>query len=422
MRLSRNLSKNIICHRNISTMIKVTCPAKIGDRLSEVETPALVVHRSALERNLQRMKDYMDSINADSARPLAPVYLRPHAKTHKCADVARLQIEKYGAVGICCQKLDEAEAMIDGGVMDILITNSIIGTIKIDRLCELAKRAKISVLVDDVQNVKDIREASSRAGAQLAVLIEVNGGQNRCGVNVTGGPGGADIVVALAREIAASAPTLTFKGIHCYGGFLQHIRLSEERRDRVLAEPVANARIAKDALIAAGINCDIVTGAGTGSYTTEVEGGVHNELQPGSYCFMDADYGNNCDGYDVFENALFIHTMVMSKAVNGATRAVLDAGLKALSLDSGPPVAINGYLDGRDVKQGVEFLNGGDEHGILSGNVSDLKVGDTVRLIPGHIDPTVNMHNFLVVVDSDSEGREPVVVAVWPIAGRGPGL
>ena len=246
----------------------------------------------------------------------------------------------------------------------------------------------------------------------------------RCGVNVSRQMGGTDACVEIAREIISSSPCLTFKGIHCYGGFLQHIRSETERRQKVLAEPVENARIALDALIAAGITCDIVTGAGTGSYKMEVEGGVHNELQPGSYCFMDVDYSKNERGYEVFENALYIHTMVISKAVSHSTRAVVDAGMKALSLDSGPPSPLNGFIDGTNVMTDVEFLNGGDEHGILCGNVCDLKVGDTVRLIPGHIDPTVNMHHVLVVVDrtTNDPAEEPVVVDLWDISGRSPGL
>lgn len=270
----------------------------------------------------------------------------------------------------------------------------------------------------------DIREGARKHGVTLNVLIEVNGGQQRCGINVHDGLGGTDLCVSLAREIIDSGPELTFKGIHCYGGFLQHIRSADERRARVLAEPVAAARVAVDGLLSAGILCEVVTGAGTGSYKTEVEGSVHNELQPGSYCFMDADYGNNSDGYDVFENALFIHSTVISKSVDSETRAVLDAGLKAISLDSGPPQAIEGFIDGTRKLADVEFLNGGDEHGILSGRVAHLQVGDTVRLIPGHIDPTVNMHQFLVVVDTDEKdpSGEPIVVDVWDISGRSPGF
>lgn len=130
-----------------TTSVRVTCPARVGDTLSEVETPALIVRRDALERNLQRMKDYVSSVGR-------PIRLRPHAKTHKCPAVARLQIDKFGAVGQCCQKLDEAEALVDGGVADILLTNSVIGTKKIARLCSLSKRGdRHTRLIFDVFNV-----------------------------------------------------------------------------------------------------------------------------------------------------------------------------------------------------------------------------------------------------------------------------
>lgn len=136
---------------------------------------------------------------------------------------------------------------------------------------------------------------------------------------------------------------------------------------------------------------------------------------------MDVDYCANIDGNALFEHALFVHAMVVSNSVDSARRVVVDAGMKALSLDSGPPQLINGYMDGTNQAAGVEYVNGGDEHGLLVGQVSHLKVGDTVRLIPGHIDPTVNMHHFLVVVEDQADG-EPMVVEVWDISGRGPGL
>lgn len=409
---------------NMSSFVKtitVTCPAKIGDKLSDVDTPALIINQNAFERNLDRMHKYVSSLDRK-------VLLRPHAKTHKCAAIANLQIQKFGAVGMCCQKLDEAEALIDGGVRDVFVTNEIIGTKKIWRLCQLAKKANISVIVDSVHNVKELSEAAVTQGVELEVLIEVNGGQNRCGVNVHDG---SSACVSIAKEICASQ-ALRFKGIHCYGGSLQHVRSVAERRQLVMDGPVARAKIARDALAEVGISCDIITGAGTGTYPFEVEGGVHNELQPGSYAMMDVDYRANEDGKDVFEPALFVHTTVVSKAVDASGRAVVDAGMKALSLDSGPPqlftagagdsVGSNGIglanLSCRDVR----YECGGDEHGILVGGVSQLQVGDMVRLIPGHVDPTVNMHKFFVVVAEPAEGAEPEVVDIWEIGGSGPGF
>ena len=439
--------------------VNATIPAKVGDLLSEVDTPSLVVNKAALERNLLRMRDYVASVNTDHRR----VLFRPHTKTHKCPALAKLQIELGGATGVCCQKLDEVEAMLDGGVMDVFLTNQCVGARKITRLCELAQRrgAKLSVLVDDLDNTRDLARHAQDAGIHLDVLIEVNGGQDRCGLNIDS-DGGPSLAVQLAQEVRASGPALTFKGIHCYGGWLQHVRTVAERRDKVMNGPVACAQKAVGVLQEAGVDCEIVTGAGTGSYRMETEAGVHNELQPGSYCFMDHDYGLNEDGHDVFENALFLHATVVSKA-NDERRAVIDAGLKASSLDSGPPRLVSGLVSvnsggGGDAATGVEFRTGGDEHGILVGDYCrSLRVGDTVRLVPGHIDPTVNMHHFLVVVSDDDEevrgavkaageqlpcsdkgdgsdrnggngdsGRwgtdEPRVVAIWEVAGRSPGL
>ena len=397
-------------------IVAATCPAKIGDKLSDVDTPALVIDRRAFERNLEKMYKFVSSLDRK-------ILLRPHAKTHKCAAIANIQIKRFGAIGMCCQKLDELQALVEGGVGDVFITNEIIGTKKILRLCALAKSAKVSVIVDDIGNVRELSKAAVASGVELDVLIEVNGGQNRCGVNVHQGSGAC---VLLAQEIVL-CDALRFKGIHCYGGSLQHVRSVAERRQLVMDGPVARARIARDALSAVGIGCDIITGAGTGSYPFEVEGGVHNELQPGSYGLMDVDYGANEDGKDVFEPALFIHTTVLSTAVDTSRRAVVDAGMKAVSLDSGPPeLLISDTPKGIAARggdcRGVVYECGGDEHGILSGSVEALAVGDTVRLIPGHVDPTVNMHKYFVVVDAPSDGAEPEVVDIWEIGGSGPGF
>lgn len=412
--------------------LKLTKPAKINDLLSEVDTPCLIVNKNKLEQNLQLMKDYIDNINKNRNEN-NKIYFRPHAKTHKCPTLAKLQIEKYNAIGICCQKLDEVEVMIDNGIKNILMTNQCIGNNKIQRLCNLAKNDNVilSVLVDNLNNIKDLQYYANLNNIQLNILIEVNGGQNRCGINVDEINNNNNInslnnelLIILAKEIINSN-NLTFKGIHCYGGFLQHIRNANERKEKVLLNPVNKAKIAKDLLKLYNIDCEIITGAGTGSFKYEIEGNIHNELQCGSYCFMDVDYGLNEDGYDIFENALFLHTTVISKA-NNDTRAVIDAGLKASSLDSGPPLLINGYMNGNknNKRNDVIYNNGGDEHGILIGDYcKSLNVGDKVRLIPGHIDPTVNMHHYLVIVDDNGNSEnEPKVVDIWDISGRSPGF
>lgn len=223
-----------------------TVPAAVGDKLSAVDTPALIVYRKALYKNLQKMKDFVDEHN----RAGPAISYRPHTKTHKCPALAKIQIEKYGAEGVCVQILDEAEAMLNGGVTDVFISNQCIGPKKIARLCELSKRGKVSIVVDNIDNVQQIAAAAAASGTTIDVLIEINAGQNRCGVDVQA-DGGA-LCVQLAQEIADST-SLHFKGIHCYHGGIQHTRCAEERRQQVLDMPVARASLAVKALEAAGV-------------------------------------------------------------------------------------------------------------------------------------------------------------------------
>jgi 3-hydroxy-D-aspartate aldolase len=287
-----------------------------------------------------------------------------------------------------------------------------------------------------MDNLRQIAQASSECNAFIYVLIEVNAGQNRCGINVLDDNG--RLCIELAQMIEA-CPQLHFKGIHCYHGGIQHTRNAKERRQQVLDGPVFHAMKAIEALKTVGVTPEVVTGGGTGSFPFECESGCFNEIQPGSYCFMDADYGANDDTHNLFENALFLHTMVVSKR---KSRVVLDAGTKASSYDSGLPIPLIGWINGcksmRIGKDMVELQKGGDEHSILVGEYANkLSIGETLRLIPGHVDPTVNMHNFLVLVDEvDNQNnndtatsinncisqKEPIVVDIWPITGRSPGL
>lgn len=420
-----------------------TVPATLGEKLSSVDTPSLIVNKKILHRNLQKMKDFVNTHNNTNTN--RKITYRPHTKTHKCPALAKLQIEEYGATGVCVQILDEAEAMINAGVLDVFISNQCIGSKKIARLCELSKRGQISIIVDDLDNIKQIAAAATSSGATIDVLIEINAGQNRCGVDVLEDKGLLCVQLAQAIE---EFPHLHFKGIHCYHGAIQHTRSVTERQQQVLAMPVTRASIAVQALEAAGVAVNVVTGGGTGTFPFESASGRYTEIQPGSYCFMDVDYGENEDGKSIFENALFLHTMVVSKSstntestdtnstgVGSGTRVVLDAGTKASSYDSGMPVPLRGWVDGSPSQRlrGVELQNGGDEHSVLVGGdaiTNTLKVGDTLRLLPGHVDPTVNMHQFLVVVDDEDNGeeaagkekKEPVVVDIWSISGRSPGF
>ena len=252
-------------------------PAEIGMAEEDIDTPALIIDLDVFEANVARM--------AQTVRSLGIAH-RPHAKTHKSADIARRQIAA-GAVGQCCQKVGEAEVLVAGGIQDILISNQIVGRRKIDRLAALAREARIAVCVDDAQNIADLSAAAGRFGTGLEVLVEIDVGAGRCGT----GPGAP--AVTLARQVAA-APGLVFGGLQAYQGRAQHIRGHGERRQAILraAELV---RETVTALEAEGLACRLITGAGTGTYPFEAETGVWNEIQAGSYCFMDADYGLNLD-------------------------------------------------------------------------------------------------------------------------------
>lgn len=365
-------------------------PARPGQPLAEVDTPALLLDLDAFERNLDRM---------DATLAGTRVRVRPHAKSHKCPEIALRQMA-HGAVGVCCQKVSEAEAMVEGGVMNVMVSNEVVGASKLARLAALARRARVSVCVDDAQNVADLDAAARAAGVKLDVLVEVNVGADRCGVE----PGAP--VVALARSIASSK-NLRFAGLHAYQGAAQHVRRPADRQ-AAIDKAVAGVRATLDQLAAAGLKADVVTGAGTGTYLLEAGSGVYNEIQPGSYVFMDADYNRNLDEagqpVKVFEQSLFVWATVMSHPV--PERAVVDAGLKALSVDSGMPLVAD--------LPGVEFQKASDEHGVLALPAgTTVKVGDKLRLVPGHCDPTVNLYDWIVGV------RNGRVECVWPITARG---
>ena len=371
-------------------MTRLPLPARTGMPLADVDTPALLLDLDAFERNLDRL---------DQSLAAFKVRVRPHAKSHKCPEIALRQMA-HGAVGVCCQKVSEAEAMVEGGVMNVMVSNEVVGAGKIARLAALGKRARVSVCVDDAQNIADLDAAARAARATLDVLVEVNVGANRCGVN----PG--QPVVELANRITA-AKNLRFAGLHAYQGAAQHARTPAERRNAI-SKAAQELRMTLEMLHEYGIKPDIITGAGTGTYLHEAGSGIYNEIQPGSYIFMDADYNRNLDEdgkpLRYFEQSLFVWTTVMSHAV--AERAVVDAGLKALSVDSGMPLVAD--------LPGVEFVRASDEHGVLRLPAkTKLRIGDKIRLIPGHCDPTVNLYDWIVGV------RGGKVESVWPITARG---
>lgn len=367
--------------------------ARVGDSVTAIDTPALVVDLDALERNIATLADYARSKN---------VALRPHAKTHKCSAIARLHVAA-GAVGVCVQKVGEAEAMADGGIEDIYITNEVIDPAKLARVAALAGRVKLAIAVDSALGAERLAAALKAAGTRCAVFVEVDVGHGRCGVAPTAAGTLAQQIVSHGLELA---------GLQAYHGRAQHLRDPDERA-AAIAHAVALARAAQASITSAGIACPLVTGAGTGTFVHEAASGLYGELQAGSYVFMDRDYADNdpTSGAPMFEHALFVKSQVMSR---GASHAVVDAGHKSHAIDSGLP---------RVWQRDLEFANGGDEHGILRrhaiGGDRLPALGDTVWLVPGHCDPTVNLHDHLIAVRGGLyTGR---VEAIWPIDARGAG-
>jgi len=368
-------------------------PASIGMDEADIQTPSLVLDLDALERNIKKMGDWA---KAHGMRH------RVHGKMHKSVDVALLQEALGGSCGVCCQKVSEAEVFARGGIKDVLVSNQVTQPEKIDRLARMPKLgARTICCVDDVANVADLSEAATRHGTQIECLVEIDCGAGRCGVTTT------PEVVAIAKAIDA-ADGLKFAGLQAYQGAMQHMDSYEDRKAKI-AIAVAMVKDAVDTLKADGLECDIVGGGGTGSYYFEGTSGVFNELQCGSYAFMDADYGRILDengnriDQGEWENALFILTSVMSHAK--ADKAIVDAGLKAQSVDSGLPT-IYGRTD-------VEYVKCSDEHGVVADAGGVLKVNDKLKLVPGHCDPTCNVHDWYVGV------RNGKVEKLWPVSARG---
>jgi 3-hydroxy-D-aspartate aldolase len=368
-------------------------PAAPGMKEADIQTPCLVLDLDALERNIKKMGDFAKQMG---------VRHRVHGKMHKSVDVAKLQERLGGSVGVCCQKVSEAEVFARGGIKDVLVSNQVRDPAKIDRLARMPKLgARTICCVDDLANVADLSAAATRHGTTIECLVEIDCGAGRCGVNTT------PAVVDIAKAIDA-APGLKFAGIQAYQGAMQHMDSYADRKAKIDIA-VAMVKDAVDTLKAEGLDCDIVGGGGTGSYYFEGNSGVYNELQCGSYAFMDADYGRilDKDGKRIdqgeWENALFILTSVMSHTK--ADKAICDAGLKAQSVDSGLPVVF-GRTD-------VTYVKCSDEHGVIADPNGVLKVNDKLRLVPGHCDPTCNVHDWYVGV------RNGVVETVWPVSARG---
>ena len=389
------MSNNVMTATNKDTALIVgyNVPAEVGMDEHDIQTPCLVLDLDSLERNVRKMGQHAKEMG---------VRHRVHGKMHKSVDVAKLQEKLGGSCGVCCQKVSEAEAFVRGGITDVLVSNQVRDPAKIDRLARIPLLgARTICCVDDIDNVADLSSAAVKHGTIIECLVEIDCGAGRCGVTDT------QTVVDIATAIDA-AEGLKFSGLQAYQGAMQHMNSYDDRRQKIDIA-VAMVREAVDTLAAKGLTCDIVGGGGTGSYYFEGNSGVFNELQCGSYAFMDADYGRilDEDGKRIdrgeWENALFILTSVMSHAK--ADKAICDAGLKAQSIDSGLPV-----IYGRD---DVEYIKCSDEHGVISDPNGVLKVNDKLKLVPGHCDPTCNIHDWYVGV------RNGKVECLWPVTARG---
>jgi D-serine deaminase-like pyridoxal phosphate-dependent protein len=354
----------------------------------ELPTPALVIDLPALERNIAAMAAW--------AREKG-IALRPHAKTHKSGEIAKRQI-RAGAAGICCAKLGEAEALAAEGVQDILITSPVVPAQAIERLVRLKGMIeRLAVVVDHPDNVARLDRAMD--ADPIDVLVDIDPGTHRTGV------ASKEAAIALAEQVA-SAKALRYRGVQFYCGSLQHIAAVEERR-AALAERTAYLNSIVAALSGAGLPPATLTGGGTGSFAIDAGLGTLNELQVGSYVFMDRQYGDCAFPSLRFENALFIDTRVVS--ANTAGRVTVDAGLKSMATEAGPPTV----FAGADPTSRYVFM--GDEHGGLMTpeGASDPILDQRITLVPPHCDPTVNLYDQYAVCEGDR------LVAFWPVSARG---
>jgi D-serine deaminase-like pyridoxal phosphate-dependent protein len=360
-------------------------------RRDEVRTPALLIDRDALGSNIAKMTEW--------AR-LSGVSLRPHAKSHKCPEIAR-RLVRAGAIGASCATIDEAEALAAAGIGGILITSPMAARHMLERLQRLlARGCDVMVVADDPRNVDDLSGAASRSGGILRVLVDIDVGQGRTDCIEL-----AD-AVALAKRIAGER-ALEFAGVQAYWGNLQQIMPFEERQRRVSKE-MERLRSLIAMLGKEGLPPRIVTGSGTGTHWSDAQHDVFTELQPGSFAFLDSCYANiplRPQG-NPFSPSLFVAASVVT--ANRPGKVIVNAGLKAFATDSGLPVPVRGAPEDANYR----FM--GDEHGAIEFDGGPApKLGATIELLTSHCDPTVNLFSRALIVSGDE------VVDEWPILARG---
>lgn len=359
---------------------------------AKLQTPALIVDLDRLERNIEAM--------AGHARAKG-IALRPHAKTHKCAEIARRQIAA-GALGICVAKLGEAEALADAGIDSILITSPIVTQRGIARLMALNARMREVMAVCDNANVATaLADAARASGRKLKVLIDIDPGLGRTGIAP-----GEDAIALVA--LVAQSEALEYAGLQCYAGQVQHMESPNERRDASLRALKELAAL-RDQLAAKDLAPKIISGGGTGTFDIDPDARVLTELQTGSYIFMDRQYNDvwtKPGARPPFETSLFVQTTVIS--ANRAGLATTDAGFKSFATDAGAPVIASGAPDGANY-----FFFGDEQGGIFYVGDSKLQPRDVVTCVVPHCDPTVNLYNCLHAMRGDR------LEAIWTIEARG---
>ena len=367
--------------------------ALVGDQdaAARLATPCLLLEADAFEHNLAAM---MELVRGHGRQ------LRPHVKAHKCTAIGRRQLEA-GAVGLCCATVREAEVMAEAGLGGLLVTSPVVAPVMIERLARAHDRlGDLAVVVDSAAGV-DALAAAFGADRPLGVLVEIDVGQGRTGVTAP------EDAVRLARRIE-HLPQLRYRGVQAYYGHLQHVPAYADRKAKA-AEQWARLRPFLDALGAAGLRPEIVTGGGTGTHLLDLEQGPFSEIQPGSYLFMDKQYGaiELAPGAARFRTSFSVAARVIS--ANQPDLVVLDAGFKAMATDAGPALVAGGA----DADATYQFM--GDEHGGLRFGAGAARpaVGALVRLVAPHCDPTVNLHDWFHVMQ---DGR---LVDIWPVDARG---
>jgi 3-hydroxy-D-aspartate aldolase len=359
-----------------------------------LDTPALLIDRDALERNIVAMAMHARAVG---------VNLRPHAKTHKSARIADMQVAA-GALGICCATLGEAEVMVAAGLPGVHITSPQVTDSKIARLVALHAQPHdgLSVVVDHPDNLAALARAARQAGKPLDVLVDFAAGHGRTGC-------ADEAALAALVRAAVAADGIVFRGIQSYSGNLQHIPSRDERRSRALAQ-LDRLRGMVARLRDGGIEVPIVSGAGTGTFDLDPAARVFTELQVGSYVFMDVDYLRALkDGRNTppFETALFVAAAVVS--ANAPGYVTTDGGLKCFATDGPEPDVARGAPPGSR----YEFF--GDEHGklVLAAGAPRPALGTVIECVTPHCDPTVNLHDFYHVVSGDT------LLDIWPVDARG---